>query len=198
MDNRGFMYWRGTGGDELCKIRLTDSISLRTAFGRSMPVNEDDLGWNDIGPDETGFRRKQLGAAAGGEQLGCSLYELPAGERAWPYHYHTGNEEALYVLSGTGSLRLHDEHHSLLPGDYVALPTGEEGAHRVINDSDEMLRYLVLSTMDDPDITVYPDSETFGVYAGSAPGGEKDERIVSGYFRPEDGVDYWEDVADTE
>jgi uncharacterized cupin superfamily protein len=163
-----------------------------------MPVHEDDIDWTGIGPDDTGLRRKQLGAAAGGEQIGCSLYELPAGERAWPYHYHTGNEEALYVLDGTGTLRLGGEEHALSPGDYAAFPTGEEGAHRVVNDADETLRYLVVSTMDDPDITVYPDAEAFGVYAGSAPGGEKDERILSGYFRNEDGLDYWEDIADAE
>ncbi len=163
-----------------------------------MFANEDDIDWAEIGPDDTGFRRKQLGAAAGGEQLGCSLYELPAGERAWPYHYHTGNEEAIFVLAGSGTLRLDDEHHSLSTGDYVALPTGAESAHRVSNDSDEPLRYLVISTMDEPDITVYPDSGTFGVYAGSAPGGDEDERIFSGYFRTEDRVEYWEDVAGSE
>ncbi|HET7324146.1 MAG TPA: cupin domain-containing protein [Halococcus sp.] len=161
-----------------------------------MPVHEDDIDWSGVGPGSTGFRRKQLGAAAGGERLGCSLYELPAGEQAWPYHYHAGNEEALFVLSGTGTLRLAGEHHPLSSGTYVALPTGEEGGHRVVNDSDEVLRYLVISTMNDPDVTVYPDSATFGVYAGSPPGGDEDDRILSGYFRQENGVDYWEDVVD--
>lgn len=161
-----------------------------------MPVNENDIDWSEIGPEDIGLRRKQLGAAAGGKELGCSLYELPAGERAWPYHYHTGNEEALYVLAGTGKVRLAGEEHPLSAGDYVALPTGEEGAHRIINDSDDILQYLVISTMDDPDITVYPDAESFGVYAGSAPGGDKDERILAGYFRNEDGIDYWEDIDD--
>jgi uncharacterized cupin superfamily protein len=163
-----------------------------------MPVNEDDIDWTDIGPDDTGFRRKQLGAAAGGEQLGCSLYELPAGERAWPYHYHTKNEEALYVLAGSGTLRLANEHHALSAGTYVALPTGEESAHRVVNDSDELLRYLVVSTMDDPDVVGYPDADAVGVYAGSPPGGDEDERILSGFFRHDDRLDFWEDVADAE
>ena len=163
-----------------------------------MPVNETDIDWSDVGRPGSDARRKRLAAAAGGEEIGCSLYELPAGERAWPYHYHTGNEEALYVLSGTGRLRLTDEEHALSPGVYAAFQTGEEGAHQVINDSAELLRYLVVSTMTDPDITVYPDSETFGVYAGSAPGGDMDERLLAGYFRQGDDVEYWEDVADTE
>lgn len=55
------------------------------------------------------LRRKQLGNAAGGEQLGCSLYEMPPGQESWPYHYHTANEEAMYVLAGRGTLRLAGE-----------------------------------------------------------------------------------------
>ena len=69
-------------------------------------------------------------------------------------------------------------------------PASAAGAHRLHNDGDDPLRYLALSTMRDPDVTVYPDSEKIGVYAGSAPGGES-ERDVSGYYRRDDDVDYW-------
>ncbi|SDQ19713.1 cupin domain-containing protein [Natronobacterium texcoconense] len=155
-------------------------------------TNADDLEWSTLERGETKFRRKQLAAAAGGEELGCSLYELPEGRRSWPYHYHTGNEEALFVLEGTGTLRLDGETLSLEDGDYVALPRGEDGAHRIVNDSDGPLRYLMLSTMTDPDVTVYPDSGKVGVFAGSPPGGDGD-RTVSGYFREDDAVSYWED-----
>lgn len=160
-----------------------------------MPIDETDVEWTDIEHGETTFRRRQLGAADGGERLGCSLYELPPGKRAWPYHYHTSNEEAMYVLSGTGTLRLDGERHPLSPGEYVAFPVGEQSAHQVVNDAEEPLRYLVVSTMDDPDVVGYPDAETVGVYAGSPPGGDEDERILSGFFRHEDRVDFWEDVA---
>lgn len=70
-------------------------------------------------------------------------------------------------------------------------PTGPEGAHRVVNDGDDPLRYLAMSTMTEPEVTVYPDSETVGVFAGSPPGSERD-RDVSGYYRRDDDVDYWE------
>lgn len=155
-----------------------------------MKVNEDDLEWSTLDEGEMTLRRKKLGEAAGGDRLGCSLYELPAGERSWPYHYHTENEESLYVLDGRGRLRLGGESVPLSAGDYVALPADETGAHRVVNDSDRSLRYLMTSTMDDPEVTVYPDSEKIGVFVGSPPGGEG-ERSVRGYYRTEDAVDYW-------
>ncbi|SEA21209.1 Cupin domain-containing protein [Haloplanus vescus] len=159
-----------------------------------MHVNEAELDWETVDHDETGFRRKRLAAAAGGERLGCSLYELPPGERSWPFHYHTGNEEALYVLAGTGQLRTADGVEELEAGAYVAMPAGEAGAHRVSNDGDETLRYLAVSTMDDPDVTVYPDSGKIGVFAGSPPG-STESRTVAGYYRRDDEVDYWLDEA---
>jgi uncharacterized cupin superfamily protein len=155
-------------------------------------VSSDELEWTTVEEGDTSFRRKQLGEAADGEEIGSSLYELPPGARSWPYHYHTGNEEALFVLSGSGVLRLDGETYDLREGDYAALPAGEDGGHRVCNDGEEPLRYLAVSTMNEPDVTVYPDSDKIGVFAGSPPGG-RGERSVHGYYRRDDDVDYWEE-----
>jgi len=157
-----------------------------------MRVNESDVDFTETERGETLVRRKQLGDAAGGEQLGCSLYELPAGRRSWPYHYHENNGEAIYVLAGTGTLRLDGERVTIEAGDYVALPTGEESAHRVVNDSDGLLRYLAISTMHDPDVVGYPDSGKVGVYTGSAPG-DHDGREMTKFFPEDADVDFWTD-----
>jgi uncharacterized cupin superfamily protein len=156
------------------------------------PVDESDLEWDEYEHGEAVFRRKRLAAAAGaGDDLGCSLYELPPGKRSWPYHYHTGNAEGIYVLAGDGLVRLDDEAYRLRPGTYVPCPARPEGAHRVVNDGDDALRYLVFSTMHDPDVIEYPDSEKVGVLAG-APPGSRDDRVIQGYFRKSDAVDYWD------
>jgi len=158
-----------------------------------MPVvHERDMEWTELSEGETEFRRKQLGEATGGELLGCSLYELPPGRRSWPYHYHTANEEALYVLAGAGRLRHDGESHELTAGSYATFPADESGGHRVINNAEEPLRYLAVSTMTEPDLTVYPDSETFGVYVGAPPGGRSD-RSLEGYYNLDDDVGYWEE-----
>ena len=138
------------------------------------------------------LRRKELSNAVDADALGCSLYELLPGGRSWPYHYHTANEEAVYVLDGEGILR-HDEGDSrLAPGDYVTLPPDESGGHQVVNDGDGPLRYLAFSTMEEPDVTVYPEMDKIGVFVGSPPGG-RDERPVHGYYRTDDATGYWED-----
>ena len=149
-----------------------------------------DLEWTMTDNGETAFRRKQLGEAAGGDQLGCSLYEIPPGKRSWPYHYHTANEEALFVLSGTGTVRCDGEEVAVTDGDYLNFAADESGAHRVINDSDAPLRYLMVSTMTEPDVTVYPDTETFGVYVGAVPG-DRGDRELEGYYKQDATVDYW-------
>jgi uncharacterized cupin superfamily protein len=154
-------------------------------------VHKSDVDWTELSENETEFRRKQLGEATDGEALGCSLYELPPGRKSWPYHYHTANEEAVYVLAGTGRLRHDGESHELRPGSYATFPADESGGHRVVNDSEDVLRYLAVSTMNEPDLTVYPDSGKFGVYVGAPPGG-RSERSLEGYYRVDDDVDYWE------
>lgn len=158
-------------------------------------VNRADLNWTETDRGATRFRRKRLAAGTDAERLGCSLYELSPGDRSWPYHYHAGNEEALYVLAGEGTVRGPDGDREVRAGDYVALPTGEEGAHRVVNDGDDPLRYLALSTMDDPDVAIYPDTGKFGVFAGAPPGGTAERHEVSGYYRLGDDVDYWDGEA---
>src|ERR687897_3729975 len=114
---------------------------LRLGGGTTMAdnprvVGDGDLEWSEHSHGEKfGSRRKQLGLSAGGEKLGCSLYEVPPGRRAWPYHYHLANEEAIYVLEGSGTLCIGGEEIGVSNGDYVALPARAQAAHQIVNDS---------------------------------------------------------------
>ncbi|SDJ93106.1 cupin domain-containing protein [Natronorubrum texcoconense] len=155
-------------------------------------INESNVDWREYDHGKTAFRRKELSSAVEADDLGCSLYELPPGMRSWPYHYHTANEEALYVLAGEGLLRAETGEEPLAAGDFVTLPADENGGHRIVNDGEEPLRYLMISTMNEPDLTVYPEMEKFGVFVGSPPGG-RDERTFDGYYRIDDDVAYWDE-----
>jgi uncharacterized cupin superfamily protein len=176
-------------------------VSLRTVetlFPLAVPtfgmpvVNESDLDWEEVDREDAAWRRKQLGDAAGNEALGASIFEIPPGKGSFPYHYHTGNEEAMYVLDGTATLRLEDTEHEVEPGDYVAFPADETGAHRLRNEGEEPVRLLMVSTMNEPDVLVYPESDKVGALAGAAPGGDSDQREVSDFFYREDAVGYWD------
>jgi uncharacterized cupin superfamily protein len=156
-------------------------------------VGDQDVQWSEqYHGEKFGYRRKSLGSAAGGEKLGCSLFEVPPGRRAWPYHYHLANEEAIYVLEGSGMLRVGEEEVPVSQGDYVALPAGAEGAHQLMNSSEAVLRYLCFSTMVEPDVMVYPDSEKVGISGGAAPGGPKAKRTFSKFLRGDVEVGYYD------
>ena len=157
-------------------------------------VGDQDVEWNEqYHGEKFGYRRKSLGSAAGGEKLGCSLYEVPPGCRAWPCHYRLANEEAVYVREGPGTLRIGGEEIRVCKGDYVALPAGAEGAHQLVNSSEAVLRYLCFSTMVEPDVMVYPDSGKVGIFGGAAPGGPKEKRTMSKFLRDDAEVGYYED-----
>jgi uncharacterized cupin superfamily protein len=114
-----------------------------------------------------GALRKNLGAESGGTGIGCTWHEVAPGRAAYPRHFHTANEEAVYVLEGTGTLRIGDDTVVIAAGDYVGLPVGPEHAHQIINTSDAPLRYLAFSTMNDVEIVGYPDSKKIGAMAAS-------------------------------
>ena len=46
--------------------------------------------------------------------------------------------------------------------------------------------------MVEPDVMVYPDSGKVGVFVGAAPGGPKEKRILSGFYKDDHKVGYSE------
>jgi uncharacterized cupin superfamily protein len=131
-----------------------------------------------------GGRMRRLGAAAGGKGIGCSFYEIDPGKTAFPFHWHLANEEALLVVSGTGTLRLGGEEIAIRAGDYVALLVGLDHAHQLTNTGNDVLRYYCLSTMNDPEVCGYPDSKKIGTLSMKGA-----MRFV---FREEDTRDYYD------
>lgn len=127
------------------------------------------------------YRRLSVRPWLEAELIGCSLYELPAGTRPWPYHYHDNNEEWLVVVSGTLTLRGPAGIRELASGEVVGFPQGEAGTHDISNRTDETVRVAIFSTLRQGSV-VYPDSDKLGA------GPPHDRR----YFRRGDAVDYWE------
>lgn len=147
----------------------------------------------DSEEDHTGYRwhRIRLGRRLGASKLGASVYVLSPGQRSFPYHYHHANEEMLVVLEGALSVRTPDGAQDAGPGDAVVFPAGESGAHQVINVSDEPARFMMISTMIEPEIAEYPDSGQIGVFAGRAPGASGEARLQK-FLDGSAEVDYFE------
>jgi uncharacterized cupin superfamily protein len=136
--------------------------------------------------DRDGFRHRAVpvGRRLGARLLGGSLYELPPGEKTWPYHYELGCEEWLVVVSGHPSLRHPDGEQTLEPGDVAVFPEGPDGAHQVINRTDEPCRVLILSSKAPLAIIHYPDSKKVGLWSQS----DGYQALVAS----EPKLDYWD------
>src|SRR3954468_4603124 len=104
------------------------------------------------------WRRARLGRPGGAEGLGAPLFELPPGASRFPLHGHHANEEMIVVLAGRPTLRSIDGERELEPGELLACPAGRRGAHRIDNRGDEPARFLIVSTMNAPEVNEYPDS----------------------------------------
>jgi uncharacterized cupin superfamily protein len=139
--------------------------------------------------EHPGFRarRARVSRQAGSERLGLSLWEVPPGEAAYPYHYHHGEEELVVVLDGAPSLRTPEGWRELAPGEVVPFLRGEHGGHQLVNRTDETVRFLAFSTNGEPDIVIYPDSGKLGAFERLA-GGEGLRKM----FRLDDSVEYYE------
>jgi len=134
-------------------------------------------------------RYAPMGGPSGAENLGASLYEAPPGNSTCPYHWHAASEEMLIVLAGTPTLRTPEGERELSEGEVVAFPVGERGAHKVINRSDQPIRVLIVSEMNEPEVAVYPDS---GKVMARQQASGRPATGLRALFRLDDEVDYWD------
>lgn len=132
-----------------------------------------------------------LGGPLGAKKLGYNLTEIPPGKVAFPLHFHYVNEELFLILSGTGEYRWPGGTHPLKPMDLVCCPPGPEDAHQIRNTGKEPLRYLALSTVEDPEVVEYPDSGKYGVSVGRPPGATPDKSKFRVIAFKKDQVDYF-------
>ncbi len=146
-------------------------------------------------PMEKGKHRlkmRRLGSAAGSQTLGGTLTELAPGAVSFPFHYHCATEEAIYVVSGTGTARIGDARVQVRAGDWIAYPVGPEHAHQMINDGTEPLIYLCVSSNSAKvDVVGYPDSRKVAASAGTF-----DKPIHRWISRQGESLDYWDGEPD--
>ena len=110
-------------------------------------------------------RSVRIGPALGAKSLGYSYDVVPPGKRACPFHSHRGEEEMFLILRGSGLLRYGEETRPVRAGDVICCPAGgPETAHQIVNDSDQELAYLSVSTMLPVEVCEYPDSGKVGAF----------------------------------
>jgi uncharacterized cupin superfamily protein len=134
--------------------------------------------------------RARLGHQLGTERVGLSLWVIPAGQVAYPYHFHLAEEEVLVLLEGDLALRTPTGWERVRRGDVVRFPVGEEGAHQLVNDGTVEARFLAISTHGQPDVVLYPDQGKIGSAERNPDG-----KGLKLFFKLDDAVPYDEGIT---
>jgi len=99
----------------------------------------------------------KLGEGAGLTQFGVNLVTLPPGTWSSQRHWHSHEDEFVYVLSGTVVLVTDAGEETLHPGDCAGFRAGDRDGHCLKNLSGEAAQLLVVGSRHDADHGEYPD-----------------------------------------
>src|SRR6059058_6405980 len=102
-------------------------------------------------------RRQKLGDPAGLTQFGVNLLVLPPGAWSSQRHWHTAEDEFVYVLSGELTLVTDAGEEIFRAGDCVAFPKNAPNGHHFINKSHALATCLEIGSRADDDVCDYPD-----------------------------------------
>jgi len=103
--------------------------------------------------------RKALGDAGGLSQFGVNLMTLPPGAWSSQRHWHSQEDEFVFVVEGELTLITDAGEEVLRPGDCAAFKAGEADGHHLVNRSGAPAKVLEVGTRDAGDRTVYPDAD---------------------------------------
>jgi uncharacterized cupin superfamily protein len=128
------------------------SIPARTGSGYPEPFAQ-----------RVGARAKRaLGDAFGLDGFGVNLTRLPPGTASALRHFHTHEDEFVYVLEGTPTLVTDIGEALLHPGMCAGFRAGNGDGHHLVNRSDADVVYLEVGGRLAPDAVTYPDDDLAG------------------------------------
>lgn len=101
--------------------------------------------------------RQALGDAGGLDDFGVNLLRLPPGAWSSQRHWHSHEDEFVYVLSGELVLVTDAGEQLLRAGDAAAFPKNRPDGHHLVNRGSEMAVCLEIGSRSASDVVDYPD-----------------------------------------
>lgn len=118
-----------------------------------------------------GRAKHALGDAFALTQYGVNIVTLPPGTWSSQRHWHSEEDEFIYVVDGHPMLVTDSGRTPLEPGMCAGFPAGDANGHHLVNDTGEPVTYLEVGSRRDNDDVDYPDIDmqvkgrgTGGVY----------------------------------
>jgi uncharacterized cupin superfamily protein len=112
-----------------------------------------------------GRSRQRVGSAAGLKNFGVNLTTLAPGSQSALRHWHSAQDEFIYVISGELVLITDEGEQLLAPGDMAGFAAGQANGHHLVNRSAELATYLEVGDRTTPDRAEYPDVDLVAVPA---------------------------------
>ena len=103
--------------------------------------------------------RRRLGDTLGLTRIGVNQTTLPPGKESSMRHWHTHEDEFVYILEGQLVLRTGAGEQVLSAGMCAGFPAGVEDGHQLINRGDRPAVYLEISNRDSGDSAHYSDPD---------------------------------------
>lgn len=108
--------------------------------------------------------KQRLGEACGLTKMGVNLVTLPPGGQSALRHWHTLEDEFVYILSGEVVLVTEQGEQTLTAGMCAGYPAGTRDGHHFVNRSGAPARYLEVGNRIPGDNAFYPDDDLVWVH----------------------------------
>ena len=107
--------------------------------------------------------KRRLGDACGLSHMGVNLVQLGPGAQSALRHWHTSEDEFVYVVAGELTLITNDGEQTLTSGMVAGFPAARRDAHHFVNRSHAPARYLEVGERIERDNAFYPDDDVMWV-----------------------------------
>jgi uncharacterized cupin superfamily protein len=107
--------------------------------------------------------RQRLGEAGGLRDFGVNLMTLPPGSWSSQRHWHSDEDEFVYVLEGELVLIEDGGETVLKPGDAAAFKANSGNGHHLVNRTTEDAVYLEIGSRSKHERVEYPDVDLVAV-----------------------------------
>jgi uncharacterized cupin superfamily protein len=108
--------------------------------------------------------KRALGDALGLTTIGVNLTTLPPGKESSMRHFHTREDELVFVVEGEVLLRTDEGEQLLTAGMCAGFPAGAKNGHQLVNRSGRPARYLEISNRHPNDGATYSDPDVDMAY----------------------------------
>ena len=107
-------------------------------------------------------RKQRLGDALGLRNFGVNLTTIPAGASSALRHWHSHEDEFIYMVSGELVLVTNDGEQRLTAGMCAGFPAGKPDGHCLVNRTSRDAVYLEVGERRPEDAVNYPDDDLAG------------------------------------